>query len=207
MDNNKAIDEQLKEVKRSFRLMMNGMAAQSMRAKGLDYHVNWGVSLPSLRGKAKEIGKNYGLALALWKEDVRECKILATMTMPPDVILPDVVDIWMEQTHTLEIAEQAAFNLYQHLPYAAEKAYKWIASSREIEQICGYHVLSRLFIKRQEPNERGINEFIDQALSAVMSNSVMLKKAALASLMHFAELGIVYERLAKSALARIGYEL
>ena len=123
MDNNKAIDEQLKEVKRSFRLMMNGMAAQSMRAKGLDYHVNWGVSLPSLRGKAKEIGKNYGLALALWKEDVRECKILATMTMPPDVILPEVVDIWMEQTHTLEIAEQAAFNLYQHLPYAAEKAY------------------------------------------------------------------------------------
>lgn len=187
--------------------MMNGMAAQSMRAKGLDYHVNWGVSLLSLRGKAKEIGKNYGLALALWKEDVRECKILATMTMPPDVILPEVVDIWMEQTHTLEIAEQAAFNLYQHLPHAAEKAYKWIASSREIEQICGYHVLSRLFIKRQEPNERGINEFIDQALSAVMSNSVMLKKAALASLMHFAELGIVYERLAKSALARIGYEL
>ena len=99
MDNNKAIDEQLKEVKRSFKLMMNGMAAQSMRAKGLDYHVNWGVSLPSLRGKAKEIGKNYGLALALWKEDVRECKILATMTMPPDVILPEVVDIWMD-THT-----------------------------------------------------------------------------------------------------------
>lgn len=207
MDNNKAIDEQLREVKQSFRLMMNGVAAQSMRAKGLDYHVNWGVSLPSLRSKAKEIGKNYDLALALWKENVRECKILATMTMPPDVILPEVVDIWMEQTHTLEIAEQAAFNLYQYLPYAAEKAYKWIASTREIEQICGYHVLSRLFIRGQEPNERGINEFIDQALSAVMGNSVMLKKAALASIMHFAELGIVYERLAKSALTRIGFEL
>lgn len=207
MDNNKAIDEQLKEVKQSFRLMMNGVAAQSMRAKGLDYHVNWGVSLPSLRSKAKEIGKNYDLALALWKENVRECKILATMTMPPDVILPEVVDIWMEQTHTLEIAEQAAFNLYQYLPYAAEKAYKWIASTREIEQICGYHVLSRLFIRGQEPNERGINEFIDQALSAIMGNSVMLKKAALASIMHFAELGIVYERLAKSALTRIGFEL
>lgn len=207
MDNNKAIDEQLREVKQSFRLMMNGVAAQSMRAKGLDYHVNWGVSLPSLRSKAKEIGKNYDLALALWKENVRECKILATMTMPPDVILPEVVDIWMEQTHTLEIAEQAAFNLYQYLPYAAEKAYKWIASTREIEQICGYHVLSRLFIRGQEPNERGINEFIDQALSAVMGSSVMLKKAALASIMHFAELGIVYERLAKSALTRIGFEL
>ena len=36
------INEQLKEIKRSFRLMMNGVAAQSMRDKGLDYHGNWG---------------------------------------------------------------------------------------------------------------------------------------------------------------------
>ena len=41
-------NEQLKEIKRSFRLMMNGVAAQSMRDKGLDYHVNWGASVPML---------------------------------------------------------------------------------------------------------------------------------------------------------------
>ena len=207
MDKGNAVNERVKAVKQSFRLMMNGVAAQSMREKGLGYHVNWGVSLPALRAKAAEIGKDYDVAMALWKDDVRECKILATMLMPPGEVHPEVVDIWMEQTHSLEIAEQAAFNLYQYLPYAAEKAYKWIASDKELEQICGYHVLSRLFMSRQKPNERGINEFLDQALSAVMSDSVVLKKAAFASLTHFAELGILYERLAKSALRKVGLEL
>ena len=110
------IQQQVKEIKQSFRQMMDGSIAASMRTKGVDYKLNWGATLPRLREKAEEIGKNYDLAIALWKENVRECKILATMIMPPNEVLPEVIDIWMEQTPTQEIAEQAAFNLYQYLP-------------------------------------------------------------------------------------------
>lgn len=188
-------------------MMMNGVVAQSMRDKGADYHVNWGASLPMLKEKAREIGKNYDLAIALWKEDVRECKILATLIMPADKMLPEVVDIWMEQTRSQEIAEFAAFNVYRYLPFAAEKAYQWIASEREVCQLCGFHVLSRLFMNGQEPNERGINEYIDQLLVALQGDSVAVKKAAMASATRFAELGLVYERLAKSALRGLGLEL
>ena len=198
------VQQRVKEIKQSFRLMMDGAVAQSMRQKGLDYHLNWGGTLLRLREKADEIGKNYDLAIALWKENVRECKILATMVMPPDEILPEVVDIWMEQTPTVEIAEQAAFNLYQYLPFAADKAYQWIASADEMPQICGYHVLSRLFMQGSEPNERGINEFVDQALSAIQGGSLTLRKAAMQSLMHFSELGLMYERIVLSATRRLG---
>lgn len=201
------INNQLREIKQSFRLMMNGVAAQSMREKGLDYHVNWGASLPMLKTKAKEIGKNYSLAIALWKENVRECKILATLIMPADEILPEVVDIWMEQTTSQEIAEMAAFNLYQYLPFAAEKAYQWIASDKELYQLCGFHVLARLFMNGQEPNERGINEFMDQLNAALQGPFPSVKKAAMASAMRFADLGLVYERLMKSDLKRLNLEL
>lgn len=200
---NEDIQQQLRDIKQSFRLMMDGAVAQSMREKGMDYHLNWGATLPRLREKADEIGKNYDLAIALWKENIRECKILATMVMPADQILPEVVDIWMEQTETVEIAEQAAMNLYQHLPYAPVKAYQWIASDRELYQLCGFHVLSRLFMRGQEPNDRGINEFLDQAHVALLSSSVSVRKAALNSLNHFAALGLVYERLADSILRRL----
>lgn len=200
-------DEKLKEVKQSFRLMMDGATAQSMRDKGVDYHVNWGASLPMLKAKAKEIGKDYALAIALWKENVRECKILATLVMPADEMLSEVVDIWMEQTTTQEIAELAAFNLYQHLPFAAEKAYRWIASEKELYQLCGFHILSRLFMNGQEPNERGINEYIDQLTAALEGPYPSVKKAAMSSVMRFADLGLVYERLAKSALKRIGLDI
>lgn len=198
------IEDQIKEIKQSFRQMMDGSISQSMRDKGVNYHLNWGATLPRLRAKADEIGKNYDLAIALWKENVRECKILATMIMPAEQILPEVVDIWMEQTDSIEIAEQAAFNLYQHLPYAAEKAYLWLASPEDLPQICGYHILSRLFMNKQEPNERGINEFIDQALVALQSNNVSLRKAAMQSVIRFSELSLMHQRLAHSAVKTIG---
>lgn len=199
-------EKQLKEIKQSFRQMMDGKVAQSMRDKGLDYHLNWGATLPRLREKANMIGNDYDLAIALWKENIRECKILATMIMPPNEVQPEVIDIWMEQTPTQEIAEQAAFNLYQHLPFAPEKAYTWIASDKELYQLCGFHILSRLFMNGQEPNERGINEFIDQAIAALQGDSIAVRKAAMASMQRFAELGLVYQRLAKSALKTVNLD-
>ena len=231
------IQDVVKEIKQSFRLMMDGAVAQSMRDKGLNYHLNWGATIPRLQAKADELknrsssarsqgeksqssaraplalkerkfkAQSSKLAIALWKENVRECKILATMLMPPDEILPEVVDIWQEQIPSQEIAEQLAFNLYQHLPFAAEKAYQWIASDKEYDQLCGFHVLSRLFMNGQEPNERGINEFLDQALCALQGPYPSVRKAALQSLQRFAELGILYERLAKSATKSIDLDI
>ena len=78
--------------------MMNGPASQSMREKGIEYHLNWGVPFMQLRSMAKEIGQDYHLAIALWKEDIRECKILATLVMPHDAIPLDIAELWMEQT-------------------------------------------------------------------------------------------------------------
>lgn len=193
------VNSQVKQIKQSFRQMMDGAVAKSMREKGLDYKLNWGATLPRLREMADEIGQNYDLAIALWKEDVRECKILATMIMPANQMLPEVADIWMEQITTQELVEQAAFNLFQYLPYAPEKVYTWMASEKELYQLCGFHILSRLFMDKREPNERGINEFIDQALAALLGESVPVKKAAMSAVQRFAELGLVYERIAKSA--------
>lgn len=201
------IKEQVKLIKQSFRQMMDGVVSKSMRDMGLDYKLNWGATLPRLKEKANEIGKDYDLAIALWKEDVRECKILATMVMPAEQVLPDVVEIWMEQTVSLEVAEQAAYNLYQYLPYAPQKAYEWIATDKPLYQLCGFHILSRLFMNRQEPNERGINEFIDQALVALEGDSMPVRKAAMSAIQHFAELGLVYERIAKSSLKRINIDI
>ena len=189
------VSQQVKEIKQSFRQMMDGSIAQSMRDKGLNYHLNWGATLPRLQEMAKEIANSqepiancqYDLAIALWKENVRECKILATMLMPADQILPEVVDIWMEQIPSQEIAEQLAFNLWQHLPFAPEKAYQWIASDKEYDQLCGFHVLTRLFMNHQEPNERGINEYLDQMVAALQGPFSSVRKAAMQSVLRFAE--------------------
>jgi hypothetical protein len=199
--------QQLREIKQSFRLMMNGEISKSMREKGVEYKINWGVSLPQLKEKAKEIGKNYDLAIELWKENIRECKILATLIMPSDQILPEVVDIWMEQTTSQEMAEIASFNLYQYLPYASDKAFLWMASDKEIPQICAYQVLARLFMENMAPNERREDEYLDQVATALQSEYTSVRHAAYVSVQKFVSIGEIYEEHAKSALKKLDLQL
>lgn len=197
---NEQTHQQLKEIKQSFRLLMNGVTAHSMRQKGLDYKLNWGVSIVDLRKMASEYGKNYELAIALWKEEIRECKLLATMIMPAGKMLPEVVDIWMEQTRTQEVAEMAVLNLYQHLPYAPQKAFQWMASDNDIYQITAYLLFARLFMQGLEPDERGLNELIDNAIVVLQGDSLAVKHAAATCLTRLSELGEDYEIVVRKAM-------
>lgn len=201
------ITDKIRELKRSFRLVMNGPASQSMREKGLDYKLNWGVPFMQLKQMAADLPHDYDFAIALWKEEIRECKILATLCMPYDKMPEEVADIWMEQTHSQEMAEMQAFNLYQYVRYAPKLAYRWMASDRDVAQICAFDILGRLFMKGQEPNERGINEFLDQATASLHSSSAGVRHAAMNAINRFAELGLVYERMARSVLKREGIDM
>ncbi len=194
------INEIVKEMKRSFRLKMNGVASQSMRQMGVDYKVNWGWSLTDLRKMAAEYGKDYDLAIALWKENIRECKILATLIMPPEKMLPEVADVWIEQIHSQDMAEMVSFNLFQYLSFAPVLAYECMASDDKIKQICAYQVLARLFMKGQEPNERGINEFLDQVSVALQHKDMGVRHAAMNSVIRFSEMNDVYKNMAEKAL-------
>ena len=196
-------NDKLKNIKQSFRLVMNGPASQSMREKGLNYKINWGVPFTTLRDMAAEYGKDYDLAIALFKENIRECKILATMIMPVDKFEADLADLWMEQTDNQELAEMLAFNLLQYTSYAPAIAYKWIATDNNIYQICGYCILSRLFMNGQELNDRGMDEYLDQAAAALRGDNIGLKHAALNSIMRFMELGETFEKAARVTLKDI----
>lgn len=201
---NEQTHQKLMEIKRSFRLLMSGPTSQSMRDKGIEYKINWGVPFVELKKMATEYGKDYDLAIELWKENIRECKILATLIMPAEQMLPEIADLWMEQVAGQEMAEMLAFNLLQYVDYAPVIAYQWIASDKPLYEIAGYHILARLFAAKREANERGINEFLDQAAAAIHSDSVAVRKAVVNSVLHFAELGLVYERMAKSAMRDTG---
>lgn len=204
MGDTKTIEQKVKEIKQSFRLMMNGPAAQSMRQKGVSYGLNWGVPIMELRRMAQDYGKDYDLAIALFKENVRECKLLATMIMPPERMQADLAELWMEQTPTQEIAEQAAFNLYQHIADAPMLAFKWISAADPIRQVAGYDTLGRLFMNGREMNDRGINEFIDQVRTALADSNAGVRHAAYNAAVRFADLGVVYERIVHGALRDYG---
>lgn len=200
---NEETHHKLMKIKRSFRLLMSGPTSQSMTQKGLGYKINWGVPFIELKKMALEYGKDYELAIELWKEDIRECKILATLIMPAEKMLPEITDIWMEQVKSQEMAEMLAFNLLQHVDYAPAIAYEWIATDKTLYEIAGFQLLARLFANGQEANERGINEFLDQAAVALQGDNMGIKHAAANCVLRFADLGEEYEKIARAALKGI----
>ena len=193
-------EDKVKQIKQSFRLRMNGVASRSMRDKGMEYKLNWGVALPDLQEMAQEYGKDYDLAVALWKENIRECKILATLIMPVERLLPDLVELWIEQTASQEIAELAVFNLYQYLDYAPDLAYAWIATDNTIRQLSGFQLLACMFKQGKEPDERDINELFDQAQAVLEGDALSVKHAAMNALYAFCDIGEEYELLTHKAL-------
>lgn len=187
----------IKQIKQSFRFRMNGVTSQSMREKGILYKLNWGIPLPELKEIAKEYGKDYDLAIELWKEDIRECMILATLIMPHECMEEDMIEVWMERVHTQELAEILAFNLLQYTNKALYLAFRWIASGKQMYEICGYNLLSGLFNRCIKIENREINEYLDQVNSSLQDNNIIIKHAAYNSLMKFCNINNDFEAMAK----------
>ena len=179
------LHEQLKDIKTQFRLAMNGAVSQSMREKGLVYKLNFGVELPRIKQIAARYEPNHELAQALWKKDIRECKILATLLQPVETFLPEIADIWVESIRNIEMAELASMNLFCRLPYAPQKSLQWMADEREYVQVCGFLTAARLLMQKGDVDGRTENELLDQSIAAFLSGSYHVRNAAAAVIRRF----------------------
>ncbi len=177
-------EEILREIKQELRANMNGVASAYMRRHGLGYHVNFGIELPRLREIASQFQPDRSVAQALWHENVRESKILATLLLPADDFSPAICDIWIRQLPNAEVAQMAVMNLFARLPYARAKAYEWMASSEPTLQLCGFLLIARLHIQGMELSPREMNEFIGQAHAALPTADTHLRKAVQNALIH-----------------------
>lgn len=165
---------------------MNGMVSQSMREKGMEYKLNFGIEYPRIKEIAAGYEPDHELAQALWKENIRECKILAGLLQPADTFYPEIADIWIEGMDYPELAEYTVMNLFQRLPYASEVVFRWMADEREMFQLCGFLLMARLLMKGEKLNERAEAEFLDQACTAVEGDCGPVQKAASVALRKYA---------------------
>ena len=185
---------QLRYIKTGLRGVMNGIVSQSMREKGLTYKVNFGVEQHRLAEMAEELPHTPELAGALWKENIRECRILAGMLYPVADFFEDLADLWVEQINFMEEAECTVMNLFQYLPYASQKAFEWIAREEEMFQVCGWLLMGRLFMKGMAPSERDAEEMLDQLSSALHSSYRNVQMSAHKTLMKYMDLGEAEEK-------------
>ena len=180
----------ISDIKAELRANMNGVASKMMRDAGMtaDYRVNFGIEIPRIGYIASEIRRYMmpedatdeayaQLGQALWKEAVRECRILATMLYPPHLMDADLADIWVDQIRTVELAQIGALNLFSKIPAASTMAFRWIAAEQEIKQLCGFYTLFHL-VRTRQLSDRSADELRDQAEAALASDNPQLRTIA-----------------------------
>ena len=179
------IEEQVRQIKQKLYLAMNGIASKGMRDNGISYKLNFGVELPRIKDIAASFDKDESLALRLWKENIRECKILAALLYPTELFKTDMANLWLDEILFVDLAEICSMYLFSRMEGASVAAFRWIADSREMHQYCGYITLAHLFKRKLEMNERYILEFSDQVKTAMSGKGMLTACAAKIALESF----------------------
>ena len=174
------MDELIRNIRTDLRLAMNGVVSSSMREKGVDYKMNFGVDIPRIKEIAEKYEPSASLAKELWTLDVRELKILSTMLYPIDEFKEENANEWANEIPNQEIRENLCKNLLQELPYADELVQKWGANSDQSLRLTGFWLYVRLMLIKADVLQRiDTLPIIEKALADVHSNDSLLSTAAL----------------------------
>jgi len=149
------------EILRRINLMQNGVVAQSMNERGINYKVNYGVSAVALRQLALSYQPNHLLALKLWNKQWRETMILASLLEEPEKVNDKQMDYWVKSIENIEIAEQCVMNLFSRLPESFEKAAEWSLGKKRMVKVCGLLLMGRLALADKSAGDEEFEKFFE----------------------------------------------
>lgn len=184
-----SVDDDVKKIKRSFRLFMNGVASSSMRDKGLEYKINWGIPVTRLRDMAAQYAPSVALAERLWESDVRECKILATMLMPAERFSEPMALSWLSACNNQEMVEMLVFNLVQNMPGVETFVVSLLHSDEPNAPLAALHLVSRLVARQNVAflTDEVVGSFAQLVIKALGGTDAVLKHAALNSVTRYVD--------------------
>ena len=168
----------------------------------------FGVPVGVLQKKAKEVGRDHELALALWKTDRYEARMLAAFLDDPARVTPAQMDRWCRDFDSWAICDTVCLHLFDRTPHAWDKVALWSRRRDEFVRRAAFALLAGLalhdrrsgdtpfarslsLIERAADDERNfVKKAVSWALRAVGGRSPALHQAAVAAA----------GRLAKSAV-------
>lgn len=133
-----------RDVFRRLKVEMNGAVSQSMREGGVNYGMNYGVSLTTIKSIAKEYFPNHALAADLWRQEVRELKLAAIFIEDPASVTAQQMQSWGNDFSTNEIAQVSAMNLWWQCQCALAVCKEWFAGDCTLRHLAACHTIGRM---------------------------------------------------------------
>ena len=187
----------VEEVLERLKSMARPDQLEGMAKYGMVVERRLGVSVPSLRRMAKELGQNHKLALELWKTGIVEARLVAAMTDDPEKLTEGQMEDWVKDINSWDVCDQVCMNLFEKVPLAWKKIIDWSEREEEFVKRAAFALIACLawhdkkvtdekFIElfpviiRGATDERNfVRKAVNWALRNIGKRSLNLNKAAI----------------------------
>ena len=102
----------------------------------------FGLGVAPLRARAKRLGRDHALALALWETGWFEARMLAVLVDDPAKVTPSQMDRWARDFDNWAICDTACFALFDRTPHAWKKIALWSRHKDEFVKRAGFALLA-----------------------------------------------------------------
>ncbi len=165
------------DILKKLRALSNPKAVEGMARFGINPKNTYGVSIPNLRKMAKETGVNHTLAQQLWKSDIRETRILASMIDDSEVVTEEQMERWVKDFNYWEICDQCCMNLFKYTEFAHQKCVKWSLNEREFVKRAGFVLMACLAVSDKKADDKQFERFLPIIKREAIDNRNYVKKA------------------------------
>ncbi len=157
--------------------MENPSNREGMARYGIRTEHALGVSMPALRGIAKEIGKDHIIAVNLWESGIHEARILACLIDDPDHVSEEQMEAWVQDFDSWDLCDQCCSNLFDRTPYARQKAVEWAGSEDEFVKRAGFVLMAALSVHDKKAGDAVFLAFLPLIRKASSDERNFVKKA------------------------------
>ena len=159
----------------------------------------YGVSKPKLDKIARDIGRNHGLGLQLWKTGNHDARLLGVLISESHRVTAKQMEQWVKDFDNWDLCDGTCCHLFAHASPAWKKALAWTRRKSEFEKRAGFALAAYLAVhdksahdKRFEPvlkavereawDERNfVRKAVNWALRNIGKRNQRLNRRAIAS--------------------------
>ena len=152
-------------------------AAAGMARFGINPDNTLGVSIPTLRKMAKEIGKNHALAQQLWSSGIHEARLLAGMVDDPQEVTGEQMEGWVADIDSWDVCDQVCSNLFDKTRFAYQKAHEWSGRDEEFVRRAGFVLMAALSVHDKREGDEKFLEFLPLIKRGALDDRNFVKKA------------------------------
>lgn len=168
-----------------------------MARYGLPKERAFGVSVGDLQHHARTLGRDHGLAQALWDTGWYEARMLAAFIDQPEQVTSAQMDRWARDFDNWGICDTVIMHLFDRTPHAWRKVPVWCGRQGEFVRRAGFALLASLalhdktsgdapflnglkLIRQASTDERNfVKKGVNWALRSVGQRSAVLHAAAI----------------------------